>query len=121
MSSLDFNGFSTSYECDANGYVDGHYPVYMGKESVTNLSVIAGFIMKLYKPLSVRIGVGYGNRTISYETLDYKWIKDISLSLAGVDVQLGLQCNFKWFVLSIDSVATNFKNFEVKIGLGYGF
>lgn len=121
MSSFDFNGFSTDFECDADGYVNGYYPVYTGKESVTNLSAIVGVMMRVYKPLSVRLGAGYGMRTISHETLDNKWIKDTSLSVNGVDVSLGLQCNFGGFVLSVDGVATNFKQFEAKVGLGYGF
>ena len=121
MSSFDFNGFNTDFECDANGYVNGYYPVYTGKESVTSLSVVAGFMANVYKPLSARIGVGYGKRTISYGTLDDKWVKDTDLSVEGVDVQLGLQCNFGGFVFSVDGVTTNFKSFEAKIGLGYGF
>ena len=121
MSSFDFKGLNTVFECDADGYVNGYYPVYTGKESVTNLSAIVGVMMRVYKPLSVRLGAGYGMRTISHETLDNKWVKDTSLSVNGVDVQLGLQCNFGGFVLSLDGVATNFKQFEAKIGLGYGF
>lgn len=121
MSSFDFNGLNTAFECDAEGYVNGYYPVYTGKESVTSLSAIVGIMVKVYRPLSVRLGAGYGMRTISHETLDNKWIKDTSFSVNGVDVQLGLQCNFGGFVLSVDGVATNFKQFEAKIGLGYGF
>ena len=121
MSGFDFNGFSTDFECDSDGYVNGYYPVYTGNESVTNLSAIIGIMIRIYKPLSARIGAGYGKRTISHETLDNKWIKDTSLSVEGVDMQFGLQCNIGGFVLSVDGVATNFKQFEAKVGLGYGF
>ena len=121
MSSFDFNGLSTDFECDSDGYVEEYYPVYTGKESVTNLSVIAGLMMRIYKPLSVRLGAGYGTRTISYETLEDKWIKDTSLSIDGVDVQFGLQCYLGGFVISVDGVTTSFKSLEAKLGLGFGF
>lgn len=121
MSSFDFNGFKTDFECDTEGYVDGNYPIYTGKESVTSLSAIAGLMMRIYKPLSVRLGAGYGTRIISYETLDSKWIKNTSLSYSGIDVQLGLQCNIGGFVLSVDGVTTSFKEYEAKVGLGFGF
>ncbi|MBQ6083150.1 MAG: hypothetical protein IJK92_02180 [Bacteroidales bacterium] len=121
MTNFNFNGFSTDFECDADLLVNGYYPVYTGKEAYTSLSIIGGFMMRITKPLSARIGIGYGNRTISYETLEDKWVKNNNVSVQGVDVQLGLQYDLKGFVISADCVASNFKTFETKIGLGYGF
>ena len=121
MTNFNFKGLSTDFECDADLLVNGYYPVYTGKEAYTSLSVVGGLMMRIVKPLSARIGVGYGNRTISYETLEDKWVKNSSVSVQGVDVQVGLQYNLKGFVVSADCVATNFKAFEAKIGFGYGF
>lgn len=121
MTNFDFQGFKTDYKCDSDFLVNGYYPVYTGKESFTSFSLIGGFIIRLAKPLSVRIGAGYGNRTVSYETLDNKWIENNSLSIQGIDTQLGFQCNLKGFIISADCVANNFMDFEAKIGLGYGF
>ena len=121
MTNFNFTGFNTDFECDADLLVNGYYPVYTGKEAYTSFSIVGGMMMRIVKPLSAKIGVGYGNRTISYETLEDKWVKNSSVSVQGIDVQLGLQYNLKGFIISADCVATNFKAFEAKIGLGYGF
>lgn len=78
-------------------------------------------MMKVAKLLAVKVGAGYGIRVLSYETLDNKWIKNKAESVQGLDVVLGAQLNFGGFVVSLDCVTTGFKEFDAKIGLGYGF
>ncbi len=115
---------NADYECDANHFItiddDLYYPEYTGVESYGSLSVMGGLLMRLGGATAFRIGVGYGIRTQRYETDNGYWVKDSSISANGVDVSLGLQWNFRGFVISIDGVTTGFKTFEAKIGLGYG-
>lgn len=108
------------FECDAEHYVSGYYPEYTGTESYSSLSVMGGVLMRLSGPVALRVGAGYGVRTKRYETNNGYWVKNTAISQQGLDVSLGLQFNFRGFVLSIDGVTTNFKTFEAKIGLGYG-
>lgn len=123
MTNFNFNT-KADYECDAEHYVtvDGamYYPKYTGKESFSSLSIMGGVLMRLSGPVAMRVGVGYGNRTQRYETDNGYWVKDKSISVQGLDASLGLQCNFRGFIVSIDCVTTSFKSFEAKIGLGYG-
>ena len=121
MTNLHFQGLKSDYECDDTFLVDGNDVAYTGKESYTSLSVMAGFLMRIGGPVALRVGAGYGVRNAVYETQDGKWVKNTVPSAQGLDVSLGLQCNFKGFIISVDGVATNFKVFEAKIGLGYGF
>ncbi len=112
------------YECDAEHYVTiegmSYYPEYSGVESYSSLSVMSGILMRLSAPFAMRIGLGYGMRTKRYETVNGYWVKNTAISAQGIDVSLGLQCNFRGFIVSTDCVTTNFKTFEFKIGIGYG-
>lgn len=117
----NFN-FDTKYDyaCDANHFINGHYPEYTSFDSYSSLSAMVGGLMCLSRPVALKIGIGYGMRLQRYETNNGYWVKDSSTSAQGIDVSLGLQCNFRGFMVSWDLVTTNFRIFETKIGLGYG-
>jgi hypothetical protein len=121
MTNFNFDVFSTDYKCGNDQLVDGHMPVYSGKESYTSLSVMAGFIWRVTQPMALRIGAGYGVRNTAYELTDGKWALNKDISAAGVDAAVGVQFNFGGFVVSLDAVTTNFKIFEAKLGIGAGF
>lgn len=107
-------------ECDNDFYVDGFYPDYTGECHYSSLSVVGGFMAKVSGPVAMKVGVGYGQRIKAYETRSGHWVKHPEYSATGVDVSVGLQCNLRGFVLTLDCVSTNFKIYEAKIGLGYG-
>jgi len=69
----------------------------------------------------LKAGLGFGNRSLSWKTLDDRWVRNSGYSAMGVDVSAGMMFNFGGFVLSLDAVTTNFKIFEGRIGLGYSF
>lgn len=121
MTNFNFDVFGTDYKCGDDQLVDGNMPVYSGKESFTSLSVMAGFIWRVTKPMALRIGAGYGVRNTGYELTDGKWVLNQDISASGVDAAIGVQFNFGGFVVSLDAVTTNFKVFEAKLGLGAGF
>jgi len=112
------------FECDAEHYVavdgDSYYPEYTGTESYSSLSVMCGVLLSFEGPVALRVGAGYGVRTKRYETSSGYWVKNSAISAQGLDVSLGLQFNFRGFIISIDGVTTNFNAYEAKIGLGYG-
>lgn len=116
MTNFDFKGFKTDYECRNDFKVNGSIPSYTGKVSFSSLSVTGGFVMKGFK-----VGVGYGVRNLSYEIVGGKWVKNTDESVSGLDVLLGVNFHLGMFMLSIDGVTTNFKEYEAKIGLGVVF
>ncbi len=120
MTSFNYDGYKADLECDENLLVNGYYPDYTGEKSYSSVSAVCGFIMKLSGPVALRAGVGYGFRAKSYKTSSGYWVRNSSESMEGVDVSLGVQCNFRGFVISLDCVSTNFKAYEAKIGIGYG-
>ena len=118
--SFDFHGYKADYVCDNDYFVDGLYPDYTGKNACTRLSVMGGIMINLAEPVSMKIGIGYGMRAKSYETVSGYWVKNSSTSTQGVDISIGLQSIFRGLVVSFDLVTTNFKIYEAKIGIGYG-
>ncbi len=121
MTNFDFNGFSSDYECDDNLMVGDYYPDYNGTEYHTNLSIMAGFIYKIAKPLTLKIGAGYGVRNTVYETTNNQLVKNKDVSATGLDISLGAMYKVGKFVVTLDAVTTNFKVFEARLGLGLGF
>lgn len=118
---FNFQGYKTDFECDENFLVNDLYPDYSGKIAYSRLSIMGGAMIKLSGPVSLRVGLGYGMRIKSYETNSGYWVKYSANSIQGIDLSLGLQSSLRGLVVSIDGVTTNFKIYEVKIGIGYGF
>jgi len=120
LSNFTFKGYNPDYECDGEFYVNGLYPDYTGKNYCTRLSIIGGFMINIAEPVSLKVGVGYGMRAKTYETISGYWVKNSSTSAHGVDFLIGLQGIFRGLVVSVDAVTTNFKIFEAKLGIGWG-
>ena len=122
MSNGNFSGFETDGVCDAQGYLpDGHLMQYTGEVSKMRLSVMAGGMMRIHGPWIARVGVGYGNRTLRWQTTDGQWLRNTAYSWQGLNLSAGVQLHLRGFVMSLEAVTTQFKNVEAKIGLGYAF
>lgn len=122
MSNGNFSGFQADGDCDGQGYLpDGHLMQYTNEGSKMRLSVMAGGMMRIKGPWIVRVGVGYGNRTLRWKTTDGEWYRNTAFSLQGIDMSAGVQLHLKSFVMSLEAVTTQFQNVEAKIGLGYAF
>jgi len=85
------------------------------------LSLIAGVVMRIVDPLCVRVGMGYGNRTLRWRTEDGRWLRNTPYSDAGLDLSAGMQLHLNKIVLSAEVVTTQFQTMEAKIGFGYAF
>lgn len=122
MSNGNFSEFHADGDIDAQGFLpDGHLLRYTGAVSRKRLSLMAGGMMRIQGPWMVRVGVGYGNRTVCWQTTDGQWLRNTAYSLQGLDFSAGLQWHLKGFAVSLEAVTTQFKNVEAKIGLGYAF
>ena len=120
MSNGSLSGFHFDGDCDANGFLpDGHLMQYNGETSRTRLSVVAGGLMRVTQSLLVRMGVGYGNRTLRWQTTEGKWLRNTASSRQGIDLSAGVQWHKRGFVMSLEAVTTQFQYVECKIGLGY--
>lgn len=122
MSSPNFKSFSTDGEFDRDNASETK-PFLKGDSyrKDTRLSLMAGILFRVARPVALRVGVGYGIDEMCYEATDGQWFKDKVNCQRGLDTSLGVQCSFGSIVVSADAVATDFKRLEAKIGVGYSF
>lgn len=122
MTNGNFSGFGFAGDCDGNGLLpDGHLLQYTGEVSKMRLSVMAGGMMRLSGPWIGRVGLGYGNRTLCWESIDGKWYRNTAFSHQGIDLSAGVQLHWRGLAASLEAVTTQFQNVEFKIGIGYAF
>ena len=122
--------FHADYHASAHGTIYGDfyggYPFYSGKHTSTRVSATAGTLVRLYIPMYLYAGVGYGYRGLFYETTDHEWVAwhTANTIYHGMHWEAGLMGNIKGFAISLGvSSITDFSNmyYEAKLGLGYCF
>ena len=121
MSGFNFAGLAPADKCDADGFVDGTLPFYKNESAKTALSIMGGGIIRINNNIYARAGLGFGNRSLSWKTLDDKWVRNKGYSAVGVDFSLGAMFKFGKFIISLDGVTTNFSIYEGRLGIGYSF
>ena len=121
MTGLGFDALSTVATCDEFGNVDGEMQVYSGNTATSRLSFVAGAMYRPINIIAIKIGAGYGMRTLAWETADGSYVKNEAYSMSGLDLNAGVQFFLNKLSLSIDYVTTNAKYSEVKIGVGLTF
>ena len=121
MTGFNFAGLAPAAVSDAEGFVGEDLPFYKDEYAKTVLSIVGGGVMRLNDMMFMKAGLGFGNRSLSWKTLDDRWVRNGGYSAVGLDLSAGMMFNFGQFVLSLDAVTTNFSIFEGRIGLGYSF
>ena len=82
----DFGSASTELECDDTGALSNGAGTPYYKEGVTTkarMSITAGYLRQIIKPLYAYIGAGYGNRILAWETIDGELVKNTDHSTTG--------------------------------------
>lgn len=119
MSGLKFDAMNATLECDENFYVNNVLPIYSGETSASRISLTAGLMYRPIKSLAIKVGAGYGVSMMSLGLSGSDTqIRDSRCSEKGLDLGAGLHLSLGRFVLSADYMTTNFKNSEIKFGLG---
>ena len=117
MTGFDFNLKNDGYVLE--GGVNGvSVPFFSGKEKRTRLSASVGLTVNLVIPLYIYAGVGFGYRSLDWETIDGEWMQYRPMSFKGANVDVGLIGNIKGFAISAGCSTINFQYFELKVGVG---
>lgn len=121
----DFGSASTKMECDDTGTLTAGgsgKPYYKkGATNQSRMSVTAGYLRQIWQPLYLYAGVGYGNRTLAWETVDGTLVKNTDHSAEGAAIEVGAIGRYKLFALSVGFHTVNFKHHEASIGFGILF
>lgn len=121
----DFGSVSSKLECDDTGALtsggEGKPYYSTGVEHKSRMSVVGGYLRHLWKPFYGYVGVGYGQRTLAWETVDGEMVKNIDRSSSGVAGEAGLLVNVGKFALSAGYHTVNFKCHEVGGSIGIMF
>ena len=120
----DFGSASTELECDDTGALANGTGTPYYKEGVTNkarMTITAGYLRQIIKPLYAYIGAGYGNRVLAWETIDGELVKNTDHSATGVAAELGAIGRLGQFAVSVGFQTVNFKYHELSAGIGFFF
>ena len=114
---------SDDFECNDVGMSgeDGEVQWYTGKTEKSRLSVTGGIVQRLWKPFYLYAGVGYGTRTLVWETVGGKWGKNKDHSLEGVEAEIGGILSAGPLVFSLGLQTNSFKYLEGNLGIGVIF
>lgn len=121
----DFGSVDAEWECDDTGALTSGptgTPYYIeGSSAKSRFSITGGYLYRFVKPLYGYVGAGYGQRTLAWETLDGRWVKNIDHSASGIAAEIGLIGNIKGFAVSLGAQTINFKYMELSVGIGCFF
>ena len=114
---------SDDFECNDVGMSgeDGEVQWYTGKTEKSRLSGTGGIVQRLWKPFYLYAGVGYGTRTLVWETVGGKWGKNKDHSLEGVEAEIGGILSAGPMVFSLGLQTNSFKYLEGNLGIGVIF
>lgn len=96
-------------------------PYYTGNTTQSRMSVTAGYLRRIWKPLYLYVGAGYGNAVSAWELKDDTWAKNIDHSANGAAAELGGILRLGKFALSVGFHTVNFKHHEASAGIGLIF
>ena len=116
-SGLKFDALGATKE-DTDGTNDYFYD---DNKTTSRLSIHGGAMYRIAKPLSIKLGVGYGIRNLAFTTQDSDCIKIPSASHSGLECSAGVHLSFGKMAFSVDVLSVGFKYSEVKLGIGYNF
>ena len=114
MSNFDFTGLNV---------IDKPFDevAITGNSKTTRLSATAGLVIRMAKPVYLKLGAGYGMRIRAAETLNGQYVKYPANTYEGIEATAGVMFRLGGLTISLDAVTTNFKMMEMKVGLGFGW
>lgn len=115
---------STSGECDKDGGVDndGSLPYYNGVKKDSRWMAFVGGIHHLTNSFDVYEGIGYGNRSLAWQTVNETYLLNTGYSAKGIAGELGIiyEPHLPLY-LSAGIMTIKGKYWEPVVGIGYRF
>ena len=110
------------------GYLD-ETPFFSGKSNKSHFDVNVGFMMNFlewstknkFNTFGCYLGVGYGDRTLQWETTDGTWVNISNHTYKGVSANIGFFGSISGATISAGISTINFEYMEVEMGIGFMF
>ena len=123
----NFKYIKAGYSCAADGTIYGivnnNYYYYTNEETM-RLSVTAGAVSRIAKPVYAYLGAGYGLRNLLWH-FDGDMLADVAKNTAysheGLALEAGMMFHVGRFSGSLGVQTVNFGYVEAKLGLGMNF
>lgn len=113
---------SISAECNRDGYLDdGTLPYYTDKTQTVCYAFSVGGIHRVINWFYFYEGVGYGKRSVVWNTIDSRSLLNRDLSDEGLFAELGVMYRWNNWLISGGASALTFHQWKVNIGIGINF
>ncbi len=107
-------------ECDKNGLLPGSDlpPYYTGKSEKSYYAFTAGGIHRIIGNFCLYEGIGYGARTVVWQTDEGNYLRNSSYSFQGITAEAGAILRLRKLAFSVGTITTGGKYWMVNLGLG---
>lgn len=113
---------STVGTCDDEGYTaDGSLPYYTGRTEDARWLLTAGAMHRLFGTFYLYEGLGYGKRTLVWQTIEDTYLRHAPRSVEGLSAELGAMYRWRMLMLSagVTTIAADW--WEMNVGIGISF
>lgn len=114
---------ATQGDCDRNGIPTDAQgaPYYTGETAQGRRMALAGGIHRLFNEFCLYEGIGYGERTVGWETTEKSWLRNADFSAQGLSAEIGgiWRCRRVAFSAGVLTIAG--KYWEGTVGIGLHF
>ena len=86
----NFKGASSDYDCLSDGTTEGGYVWSGGEAATSRLQMSLNLSYRLFKPLSVYAGCGYGRKVLLWKDSAGNWARVSDLSYDGISFDAGI-------------------------------
>lgn len=123
--SANTNGkfYHEDFSVGSDGTTDSDYNLsyQFDRELYSRLNVTGGPVVRIYKPICIYAGMGYGYRTLLWSTTNGDKAKVTSHSHSGLSAEAGLLFAIKKLSMSVGIITVDKNYRELKAGVGLAF
>ncbi|WP_302323422.1 hypothetical protein [Bacteroides caecimuris] len=107
-------------ECDKNGLLPGCAlpPYHSGRSEKSYYALTAGGIHRIVGNFCLYEGIGYGARTVVWQTDEGTYLRNSDYSSQGLTAEAGAMLRLRRFAFSVGAITTGGKYWMMNLGLG---
>jgi len=113
----------TAFFCTSDGKLSDGNPLWTSGESATSrFSASAGVVAKIWKPVNIYLGAGYGTRKEAWQDIEGAWGEVTDRTFKGVSADMGILLMLNNHLsIHVGITTTQFKYLDAEAGFGVNF